>query len=215
MHTFRLEGSGRILNERDVVAKLHAKASSAFDTGVRYHADENDFLDPMLFELGVEIGIGEAALCPVLKHDDVAIAGAELGMELSAPASGSESLDLVPQNLAWVHMLPPSIVAFSPAVMRHDDDLDTRRADRRNQLAHVVIEADRFGRLLGSLVELAAFAHEIVVGVDDQQGGAVCGVGGRCHGNSLLPQSPLLTLPFYARVTSPGTPSSPTRRRRA
>ncbi len=72
--------------------------------------------------------------------------------------------------------------------MRHNDDLDTRRPDRRNQLAHVVIEADRFGRLPGSLVELAAFAHEIVVGVDDQQGAAVCGVGARCHGYPLLPQ---------------------------
>src|SRR5262249_2144482 len=70
---------------------------------------------------------------------------------------------------------------FSPAMMRHDDDLDTRRSDRRNQLTHVVVEADRFGRLPGSLVELAAFAHEIVIGVNDQQGGAVCVVGGRCH----------------------------------
>ena len=99
VHAFLVESSGRILNEGDVVAKLHAKASGAFDTGVRYHADENNFLDPMLCELGVEIGIGEAALCPVLKHDDVAIAGTELGMELSAPRSGGGGVDLVPLNL--------------------------------------------------------------------------------------------------------------------
>ena len=35
---------------------------------------------------------GEAALAPVLKHDDVAITGAELGMELSANASGYEAI---------------------------------------------------------------------------------------------------------------------------
>jgi hypothetical protein len=115
--------------------------------------------------LGVKVGIGEAALPPVLKHGDVAMLGAELGMELSAPTSGGEALTLVRPNVGWVHMLPPNIVAFSPAVMRHDDDLDTRRSDRRNQLAHVVVEADRFGRLPGRLVELAAFAHKIVVGV--------------------------------------------------
>src|SRR3989442_200008 len=69
---------------------LLTEASGALDAGVGYHADENDFLDPMLCELGVKIGIGEAALCPVLKHDDVASAGAELGMELSAPRSGGE-----------------------------------------------------------------------------------------------------------------------------
>src|SRR6266446_8473543 len=66
--------------------------------------------------------------------------------------------------------------------MRHDDDLETRRSDRGHQRAHVVVEADRFGRLPGRLVERAACAHAIVGGVDDQQGGAVCGVGGRGHG---------------------------------
>src|SRR3989442_668620 len=181
VHAFRLKGSGRILNQGDVVAKLHAKASGTLDAGVGYHADEDDLLDPMLCELGVEVGIGEAALCPVLKHDDVASAGTELGMELSAPRSGGECVDLVPLNLGGVHMLPPLVVVFAPAVMRHDDDLDTRRPDRRNQLAHVVVETDRFGRLSGGLVELAAFTHEIVVGIDDQQSGAVDSVETRCH----------------------------------
>src|SRR5260221_3030605 len=145
VHAFLLEGSGRILNEGDVVAKLHAKASGALDAGVGYHADEDDFLDPMLCELGVKIGISEAALCPVLKHDDVASAGAELGVELYAPSSGGEALDLDPPHLALVHMLPPLVIAFSPAVMQHDDYLDTLSHDRRDQLAHVVVVDDRFG----------------------------------------------------------------------
>jgi hypothetical protein len=115
-----------------VVARLHAKASGRFDAGVRYKADEDDFVDPPLFELGVEIGIGEAALPPVLMHNDVAIARAEFGMELSASTSASEAVALVRPHLGRVHMLPPDIVAFSPAVMRHDDDLDTRRSDRGN-----------------------------------------------------------------------------------
>src|SRR5919198_4536583 len=62
VHAFPLEGSGRILNEGDVVAQFHAKARGGFDAGVRYHANEDDVLDPPLCELGVEIGIGEAAL---------------------------------------------------------------------------------------------------------------------------------------------------------
>src|SRR5713101_7075294 len=164
LHAFLLEGSGRILNQSDVVAQIESKASGGFDAGVRYEADEDDFLDPPLCELGVEIGIGEAALPPVLKHDDVTIARAKFGMELSAPTSGGEAVGLVRPNLGWVHMLPPLVVAFSPAVMRQDEDLDKRSAGRKNQLTHVVVEADRFGRLLGCLVELAAFAHEIVVG---------------------------------------------------
>jgi len=47
--------------------------------------DKDDFLDFPLFELGVEIGIGEAALAPVFMHDDVAVAWSEFRMELSAP----------------------------------------------------------------------------------------------------------------------------------
>src|SRR5918996_1835882 len=181
MHAFLVEGSSRLLNQGDVVAKLHAKASGGFDAGVRYKTDQDDFLDAPLGELGVEIGIGKAALRPVLEHDDVAVARAEFRMELTAPSSGGEALGLVHPNLAWIHMFPPKIVAFSPAVMRHDDDLDTRRSDHGNQLAHVVVEADCFSRLPGRLVELAAFTHEIVIGINDQQRGAVCGVGGGCH----------------------------------
>jgi hypothetical protein len=51
--------------------------------------------------------LGEAALRPVLEHDDVPMVGAEFGVELSAPTSGSEALGLVRPNLRWVHMLPP------------------------------------------------------------------------------------------------------------
>jgi hypothetical protein len=50
VHAFLLEGSGRILNQGDVVAKLHGKASGGFDAGVRDKTDENDFLDPALCE---------------------------------------------------------------------------------------------------------------------------------------------------------------------
>jgi hypothetical protein len=74
------------------------------------------FSIPPLGELGVEIGMGEAALPPVLQHDDVTIAGTEFGMERSAPTAGGEALALVRPNLSWVHMLPPLVVAFVPKV---------------------------------------------------------------------------------------------------
>ena len=108
VHPFRLEGSGRILNPGDVVAKLHAKASGGLDAGVRYKADQDDVLDPPLLELGVEIGIGEAALPPVLQHDDVAIAGAEFGMERSAPSTGGEAL-------AWFARTWVGFICFHPS----------------------------------------------------------------------------------------------------
>jgi hypothetical protein len=47
-----------------MVAQFHAKASVAFDASVRHKADQDDLLDPPLCELGIEVGIGEAALRP-------------------------------------------------------------------------------------------------------------------------------------------------------
>ena len=118
-HAFVIEGGGRILDESDMVAELHAEASGGFDAGIRHEADEDDLLDPPLCELGVEVGIGEATLSPVLEHDDNAKAGAEFGMELSGPASGGEAAALVRPNLGRVHVLPPKIVAVSPSPMGH------------------------------------------------------------------------------------------------
>ena len=57
-------------------------------------------------------------------------------------------------------MLPANVVAFSLAVMQHDDDLDTPRIAGIS--LHIVVEPDRFGRLPRGLVELTAFAHEII-----------------------------------------------------
>ncbi len=85
------EGSGRILNQGDVIAQLHAEASGGFEAGVGDQADEDDLLDPALFEFGVQVGIGEAALRPVLVHDDISRPGTELGIELSTPAPDSSN----------------------------------------------------------------------------------------------------------------------------
>src|SRR5437764_15431602 len=64
VQAFGAEGGGRILDKGDVTAELHAKASGRLDAGVGDQADENELLEPALFELGVEIGVGEATLPP-------------------------------------------------------------------------------------------------------------------------------------------------------
>src|SRR3989442_4407381 len=125
VHAFRIECSGRILDQRDVVAKLHAETSGGFDADVRYKTDQDDFLDSPLCELGVEISINETALSPVLQHNDVASAGAKFGMKLSTPTSGGEALALVRSNLGWVHMFPANVVAFAPAVDRKSTRLNS------------------------------------------------------------------------------------------
>jgi hypothetical protein len=70
-----------------------------------------------LLELDVQIGIGEAALGPVLEQDDVAGLRTELGVEPSTPAAVRDPLGLFHPGLGRVHVMPPVIVAFAPAVV--------------------------------------------------------------------------------------------------
>jgi len=63
--------------------------------------------------------------------------GPELGMKHSAPTSVIEALTLVPRTWGWVHIFPPFIVAFSPAVMRYDDDFYMRSAQPVKQCHEV------------------------------------------------------------------------------
>jgi hypothetical protein len=67
VYPFLPEGRRRVLDQGDVIAELHASASGGLDAGVRFEPDEDDPLDPPLCELSV----GEAALSPMLEHDDV------------------------------------------------------------------------------------------------------------------------------------------------
>jgi hypothetical protein len=70
-----------------MIAQLHAKAASRFDTGVSEEANENNLLNSVLFQLVVEIGVSKAALSPVLFDDDIAGSGPEFWMPLSAPGT--------------------------------------------------------------------------------------------------------------------------------
>jgi hypothetical protein len=40
VYAFMFNGSGRVPDERNVVAKLHAEASGAFDAGIRHEANQ-------------------------------------------------------------------------------------------------------------------------------------------------------------------------------
>src|SRR6266446_5350014 len=115
-----------------------------------------------------------AACMPSLSNAAVASLTRVTWYPSSMPKRAVDSMQVfATKPTRMIFSIPRCLVAFSPAVMRHDDDLDTRSSDRGNQLAHVVVKADRLGRLFGSLVELATFAHEIVVRIDDQQRGSV------------------------------------------
>src|SRR5271170_947608 len=123
----------------------------------------------MLFQLGVEVGIGKAVLRPMLENYDVSGFGAELWMPFATPRIDRERLSILCVYLGGIYVLPTLEISVARPMMRNDENLDPRRSYGRYQLSHVRIKADRICGRLGGGVQLAAFAHEVVIGIDDQE----------------------------------------------
>ena len=70
-HAFWVECGGAVLHQGYMITQLHPVAAGGLDTAAGDQPDQDDLLDAMLLELGVEIGVGEAALRPVLVDDDI------------------------------------------------------------------------------------------------------------------------------------------------
>ena len=70
------------------------------------------------------------------------------------------------------------IVARLPAMMRNDNHLDAGGADGPVQPAEIVEKPDFVGDRLDTRIDLAARRQEIVVGVDEEQGGPLAWIGG-------------------------------------
>src|SRR5438876_12392581 len=113
-----------------MIAEFHSKAPRGLDAGVGNHADQDDLLDTMLLELRIEIGVGEAALCPMFVDDDISLLRPEFRMKLAAPAAGFEDFRLMRAHLHRVHVLPSVEVTFVSPVVRYDEYLDTRGSNR-------------------------------------------------------------------------------------
>lgn len=71
-HHFLGEGCGCILDQGDVIAKLHREAAGGFDAGVGQQADHDHPDDPLLLQPEIKIGVRKTALPPMFLDDDVA-----------------------------------------------------------------------------------------------------------------------------------------------
>src|SRR5258706_12965743 len=100
-HHFTSKCRRGVFHQSDVIAELHREARRRLDTSVRQQADHDDVFDTMLFELLIEIGVGETALRPMLLDDDVAVLGREVRMPFTAPGSFGKSLPFTRGNLIW------------------------------------------------------------------------------------------------------------------
>ena len=172
-HHLAIECRRCVLHQRDVIAEFHREAGRRLDASVRQQTDHDDVFDAVLFELLIEIGIGKAALGPMLLDDNVAFLGHEVRMPFTAPGSFGKSLPFTRGDLAWVWVSPLSVITRLPAMMRHDEKLNLCSARCRNDLAQMIEKVLFLGDLFEQGPKLAAFAEKIIVGVDEQQAGSV------------------------------------------
>jgi hypothetical protein len=82
---------GRVLDHRNLVAKLSGISNSYFETGVCYQSHDDQLMNTVSLELQIQIRVGEASGSPMLVSDDIARSGLELGADLATPGAVFES----------------------------------------------------------------------------------------------------------------------------
>jgi hypothetical protein len=169
MHRLPAEGRRRILHESDVVAEFHAETAGRFDAGIRQHANDDNLVDPKLFQLVVEVGVRETALRPVLFDNDVALLRLEIIVKRPAPRIFGKRLALARGNLCMVRMLPFRVIARLPTMMRHEKHLHARLAGRINDGSQVRQKVHGLCHLFGQWPKLALRGEEVVIGVDEKK----------------------------------------------
>ncbi len=100
---------------------------------------------PFCFSLHIQVGVGKAALRPMLMGDDIAGLGREIRMPFAAPFAAGEAVPLHNGALCRVGMIPVFIIARLPAAMGHDDNLNPRTSDGLVDAAKIVEQPDRVG----------------------------------------------------------------------
>ncbi|MDT4851157.1 hypothetical protein FQZ97_853290 [compost metagenome] len=142
--------------------------------------------DAPLLEAQIQVGVGESARAPMLGNDGVAWPGREIGVPFAAPFTPCEVMAVHDLALGGRRVVPVLVVARFPAPMRHDEHRNATGADGTIQRTQVVEQADFGSDGLYEGIDPAAFREEVVVGIDQQVGGSVDGVGRVRHGLCLV-----------------------------
>src|ERR1700730_2400510 len=98
----------------------------------------------MLLQLLIQIGIGEAALRPMLLYDDVAVFGYKIGVPFAAPFAASERFSCHHGDLSRVGVAPALIVARLPATMRNEENAHSGSANGQINRLQIGEQPDLF-----------------------------------------------------------------------
>ena len=103
--------------------------------------------------------------------DDVIGLRLEVVVERTAPCPLGEALPLGSGELVRGGVVPFHVVARLPAMVGHEVDLEALVAGDLHDCPQMVEQVHLFGYCFGTRPQLAAFAQEVVVGVDQQDRG--------------------------------------------
>ena len=158
-----------------------ANRAVELDAGVGQQPDHDHMRDALLLQQEIQVGVGEAALPPMLMGDEVARLRREVRVPIAAPFATRETVALHDRLLGRVGMIPVLIVTWFPAPVRDDHHLDVRGADGAIQSAQVIKEPDLISDRLDARIDPAALGQEVVVGVDKEERGSLAVVGRLGH----------------------------------
>ena len=102
--------------------------------------------DPMLFQLLVEIGVGEAAV-PPCSLTMRRLLRREVRIHSPPQVPLAKVCRFTRGDLAWVRVSPFSVITRLPTVVRHDEKLNFSSAHRRHDPAQMVEEMFFLGDL--------------------------------------------------------------------
>src|SRR5215813_13145153 len=104
---------------------------------MRDEPDDDEFMDAVLLQLQVQIGVGEAAGTPVFLRNNLAWRRHEFGAELATPRAVFEGLVLPRGSLNRRNVGPRFVVAGTITMMHGIEDAKLRFARGIQDLQHV------------------------------------------------------------------------------
>src|SRR5262249_14703333 len=120
-----VSGSQSHLHYRCVVAELGGETGRGLEARIREQPDKDHTVDPVDFELLIQIGVGKAAEGPMLPGEDVAWVGPEFRADLAAPGTVFAYLASPVRSVHRRKVLPRLIVTRPVPVMQSVEDTQT------------------------------------------------------------------------------------------
>src|SRR5271166_3682575 len=160
----------RVLYHRDLVAELGGKPNGRFDAGMGYQSDDDELMDAVLLELQIQIRVGEATGTPMLRGDNLARLGLELGTDLATPRAVLEAPSQPRCFLNGRNVLPGLVVTRTVPMMQCIEDPKLRLPRGIQDLQHMRNAVIGFCNSPNAVPYLASLGNEVVIRIDHKKG---------------------------------------------